>query len=223
MPAPPKNKTGSSLSILKKLFTKTSPLYLLTDTRLAGLTHLQITRQALSAGIKIIQLREKRNTKKEIYCEALRLNALVKKHNASLIINDYIDIALAVDADGVHLGQDDMPLYEARKIMGGKKIIGISTHSLRQAKKAEDEGADYIGFGPVFHTGTKDAGKPRGLNALRKVRENITVPIVAIGGITSENIREVMLSGADAAAIASGILSGDIKQNTRRYIASLPL
>ena len=206
---------------MKNLFTKTTPLYLLTDTRIAGLTHVQITRQALNAGIKAIQLRDKNRSKKEIYKEALAMKALTTQHKAALIINDHIDLALAVNADGVHLGQEDMPLADARKIMGRKKIIGISTHSFRQAKKAEIEGADYIGFGPIFHTGTKEAGKPRGLKALQKIREHINIPIVAIGGITSRNIRDVLISGADAAAIASGILSGSIKANTKRYFASL--
>lgn len=166
-------------------------------------------------------MREKERSKKEIYREALDLKALTVKHKAALIINDYIDIALAVDADGVHLGQDDMPLFEARKIMGTKKIIGISTHTLAQARKAEAEGADYIGFGPIFLTGTKDAGKPRGLKELQKVRAAINIPIVAIGGITSGNIREVLLSGAAAAAAASGILKGDIKANTQKYLSAL--
>ena len=207
--------------ILKKLFTKTAPLYLITDTHIAGLTHAQITRQALGAGIKAIQLREKNRSKKEIYKEALAMKALTTKQNAVLIINDHIDIALAVNANGVHLGQEDMPLAEARRIMGRKMIIGISTHSLGQAQKAEIEGADYVGFGPIFHTGTKDAGKPRGLKALQKVREHINIPIVAIGGITSENIKEVLMSGADAAAIASGILSGNIRRNTKNYLLSV--
>lgn len=205
--------------ILKKLFTKTSPLYLLTDTH--ALTHVQITRQALSAGIRVIQLREKNRSKKEIYKEALAMKALTTRQKAALIINDHIDIALAVNADGVHLGQDDMPLAEARKIMGRKKIIGISTHSLGQAQKAEIEGADYIGFGPIFHTRTKAAGKPRGLKTLQKIREHISIPIVAIGGITSRNIREVLMSGADAAAVSSGILNGNIKTNVDRYLSSL--
>ena len=207
--------------ILKKLFSKTAPLYLLTDSQIAGLTHVEIASQAMNAGIKVIQLREKNRSRKEIYKEALDLKALTTKQKAALIINDHIDIALAVNADGVHLGQEDMPLAEARRIMGWKKIIGISTHSLGQAQKAENEGADYIGFGPIFQTGTKDAGKPKGLKALQKVRKHINIPIVAIGGITSENIREVLMSGADAAAIASGILSGNIRRNTMNYFLSL--
>ena len=207
--------------ILKKLFTKTAPLYLLTDTRIAGLSNIEITRQALRAGIKIIQLREKNLSKKELYKEALAMRALMTKHKAFLIINDHIDIAMAVKADGVHLGQEDMPIAEARRIMGRKMIIGISTHSLRQAKKAELDGADYIGFGPIFHTSTKDAGRPKGLKALKKVRDHIDIPIVAIGGITSGNIKEILMSGADAAAIASGILRGNIIKNAKRYLSAL--
>ncbi len=206
---------------LKKLFTKTAPLYLLTDTQLAGLTNAQITRQALSAGIKVIQLREKNRSQKEIFNEALAMKALTSKHKAALIINDHIDIALAVNAEGVHLGQEDMPVTEARRIMGRNKIIGVSTHSLKQAQKAEDEGADYIGFGPIFQTNTKDAGKPKGLKTLQKIREHIRIPIVAIGGIASENIKEVLMSGADAAAIASGILRGNIIKNAKKYLSTL--
>lgn len=206
---------------MKKLFTKTAPLYLVTDTQIAGLSYLQITGQALSAGIKVIQLREKNKSKREIYNAAVALNALTVKQGAVLIINDHIDIALAVNAGGVHLGQNDMPLAEARKIIGRNKMIGISTHSLKQAQRAEMEGADYIGFGPIFHTGTKDAGRPRGLNALQKVREHINIPIVAIGGITSGNIKEVLMSGADAAAVISGILKGNIRTNTKNYLLSL--
>jgi len=135
-------------------------------------------------------------------------------------VNDYIDIALAVNADGVHLGQEDMPVEEARRIMGRKKIIGISTHSLRQAKEAQDRGADYIGFGPMFHTSTKDAGRPKGLKALSRIRQHIKIPIVAIGGITWENINDVLDAGADACAVASGVLSGDIKTNVRMFECS---
>ncbi len=204
--------------ILKRIFTETVPLYLLTDTEIAGLTDVQITRQALSAGIKVIQLRNKDRSKKEIFNEAIALKSLTIKQKALLIINDHIDIAIAANADGVHLGQEDMPLTEARKIMGKGKIIGISTHSLKEAQKAEMEGADYIGFGPIFLTGTKKTGSPKGLKMLQMIGENINIPIVAIGGIKSENIREVLMSGADAAAIASGILSGNIRRNTKNCL-----
>ena len=198
-----------------------NPLYLITNRNISGLTHTQIARRATSAGIKTIQLREKHLPKKDIYKEALTIREITKRDKVIFIINDYIDIALAVDADGVHLGQEDMPLKEARKILGKKKIIGISTHTLRQAIEARDAGADYIGFGPIFHTATKDAGRPKGIKALREIRRHINIHVIAIGGITWDNVNEVLNSGADAAAIASGILSGDIKANLKRFFKAM--
>jgi thiamine-phosphate pyrophosphorylase len=169
----------------------------------------------------MIQLREKNLSKKEIYNAAISIRNITIKHKIVFIVNDYVDIALAVNADGVHLGQEDMPVEEARKIMGKGKLIGISTHSLDQASKAHDAGADYIGFGPMFHTKTKDAGNPKGINALRQVRMLIDIPIVAIGGITWENVTDVLNSGADAAAVASAILTGDIKANVEKFMAAI--
>lgn len=198
-----------------------SPLYLITNRNISGLTHTRIARRATTAGIKTIQLREKHLLKKEIYKEALTVREITKRHKVTFIINDYIDIALAVDADGVHLGQEDMPLKEARKILGRQKIIGISTHTLREAIEAQDTGADYIGFGPMFHTITKDAGRPKGIKSLREISRHINIPVVAIGGITWENVKEVLNSGADAAAVASGILSGDIKTNLKRFFEAM--
>jgi thiamine-phosphate pyrophosphorylase len=204
-------------------FKRSNRLYLITDRSVSGLSHIQMTRRAIYAGIKIIQLREKHMSRKDIYREAVGLRALTRRHKVTFIVNDYIDIALAVNADGVHLGQEDMPLEEARKIMSNGKIIGISTHGLSQAVRAEEAGADYIGFGPVFQTSTKDAGRPRGINALKKIRDRINIPIVAIGGITWENINEVLKAGADACAVASGILSGNIKLNTGNYLEAIKL
>ena len=149
------------------------------------------------------------------------MREITLKHKVTFIVNDYIDIALAVGADGVHLGQEDMPVHEARKLMGRKKIIGISTHNLRQAINASEAGADYIGFGPMFHTNTKEAGSPRGIRQLNQISSRIKIPIVAIGGITWENINEVLDAGAENVAVASGILSGDIKTNTVKFINEL--
>ncbi len=204
--------------ILNKLFKKSNSIYLITDTNISGLSHVQTVRLAVAAGIRTIQIREKSLTKKEIYNEALAIRGHTKKYGVTFIVNDYVDIALAVDADGVHLGQDDMPVEEARKIMGKRKIIGVSTHNLKQAIHAENSGADYIGFGPMFRTGTKDAGKPRGLKNLEKIRKHIRIPIVAIGGIARENVSDVLSAGADACAVISGILSGNIKNNVKGYI-----
>lgn len=198
-----------------------APLYLITDTQAAGLSHIQIVRRAIDAGIRTIQLREKNLSKKEIYNTAISIRDITIRRKVVFIVNDYIDIALAVNADGVHLGQEDVPVEDARKILGKGKLIGISTHNINQAIKAQKAGADYIGFGPMFHTKTKDAGSPRGINALRQIREHIHIPIVAIGGITWENVNEVLISGADAAAVASGILSGDIKANVAKYMEAI--
>jgi thiamine-phosphate pyrophosphorylase len=205
----------------KRLNRVRIPVYLITDRVVSGLSHARICRLAMNSGIRIIQLREKLMSKKELHHEALALRSLTRKHQAIFIVNDYIDIALSADADGVHLGQEDMPLGEARKIMGKKKIIGISTHSLKQALAAEKGGADYIGFGPLFHTSSKDAGSPKGLKALRELRKHIKIPIVAIGGISSENILSVLEAGADTVALMSAVLKGDIKKNTANLMRAV--
>ena len=198
-------------------FSKSNPVYLITDRSVSGLTHIQMTRHAISAGIKTVQLREKQMSKKDIYKEALKIREITSAHKVTLIINDYIDIALALGADGVHLGQEDMPVREARKIMGKKKIIGISTHTKKQAVTAQNEGADYIGFGPMFHTTTKNAGRPRGIRTLREIKKYVSIPIVAIGGIKWDNVNQVLDAGADAVAVASGILTGNIKMNIKKF------
>lgn len=206
---------------MKNLFPKERKIYLISDRNVSALSHARIASIAVSSGIRTIQLREKHLSKRAIFQEAVDIRKITAVHGATFIVNDYIDIALAAGADGVHLGQEDMPVNDARKIMGRGKIIGISTHTLRQAVLAEESGADYIGFGPMFHTGTKNAGSPKGLGALRKIKKNITIPIVAIGGITSQNINEVLKAGADACAMASGILSGDMKKNISSFIDTI--
>ncbi|MEW6715319.1 MAG: thiamine phosphate synthase [Nitrospirota bacterium] len=205
---------------MKRFFGKDRRLYLITDTAASGITNIEAVRIVVSSGIKTIQLREKLLSKKDIYKEALAIRLLTLRYGVTFIVNDHIDIALAVDADGVHLGQDDMPVKEARKIIGTRRIIGVSTHSLKQALDAEASGADYIGFGPIFRTATKDAGEPKGIALLKKISEQINIPIAAIGGITHDNAREVLNNEADAIAVASGILSGDIKENIKRFLAS---
>lgn len=197
------------------------PLYLLTDTLIAGMSHIQIVRSAIDAGIKTIQLREKNLPKREIYNLAISIREITSRHNIVFIVNDYVDIAMAVNADGVHLGQEDMSVEAARRIIGKDMLIGISTHTLSQAIKAQGAGADYVGFGPMFHTMTKDAGKPRGITALRRIRNHVHIPIVAIGGITWDNVNKVLGAGADAAALASGILVGDMKTNVMKCVQAI--
>jgi thiamine-phosphate pyrophosphorylase len=167
----------------------------------------QAMRQALSAGVKFFQYRNKHGARKSIYETASTLARISLEAKALFIVNDHADIAAAVDADGAHLGQDDLPIEFARKLLGNDKIIGISTHSLGQAKAAEIAGADYIGFGPIFPTTTKDAGQTRGLQRLSDIRKSISLPVVAIGGIKLSNVQDVFKSGADSAAMISAILS----------------
>lgn len=190
----------------------------ITDPKASNLSFEDMTIKVLKEGVKWVQHRDKVRSKREIYEEAVRLRSLTKDFKALFIVNDYVDIAFCVNADGVHLGQDDLPLKEARRILGKKKIIGISTHNLEQAIEAERDGADYIGFGPVFRTITKDAGEPKGTDMLREVKTKVKIPVVAIGGINLKNIRIVLDTGIDAVAVASAILAGDIKDNVRRFI-----
>lgn len=172
----------------------------------------------LESGIKWVQYREKNRTRKELFYTALKLREITRRYNACFIVNDYADIALATDADGVHLGQDDLPLREARKIMGNR-IIGISTHNVPEAVEAESGGADYIGFGAIFHTITKAVGNPRGTSALREVKESVKIPVIAIGGITADNLKSVMDTGCAGVAVSSGLTNGDIKVNVKRFLS----
>jgi thiamine-phosphate pyrophosphorylase len=175
----------------------------------------------LAGGAVILQLRVKSMAPSEFFDLAKSARAETRAYGCKLIINDRIDIALASDADGVHLGQDDLPLSVGRKLMGDK-IVGISTHDLAQAQEAQRNGADYIGFGPMFGTNTKNTGfSARGIEMLGQIRAAVKIPIVAIGGITEKNVREVWQAGADSAAIISDILHAeDIAAKTRRIAAA---
>lgn len=176
--------------------------------------------ELLGGGVTLLQLRVKTMAPSEFFELARRVRSETRAHGCKLIVNDRADIALACDADGVHLGQDDLPLAVGRKLMG-PKIVGISTHDLHQAKEAEQNGADYIGFGPMFGTMTKDTGyEARGVEMLRQIRGAVKLPIVAIGGINEQNVREVWKAGADSAAIISDILGADdIIAKTKRIVA----
>ncbi len=194
-----------------------SPICFITGTP-RNSTLEQAVSTLLEAGITWIQYREKNKTKRELLSEALKLREITRRYGACLIVNDHADIALAADADGVHLGQDDLPLADARKIMG-KRIIGISTHALQEAADAEKGGADYIGFGPVFHTTTKDAGTPKGLAALQQIKSSVGIPVIAIGGVKAETLEHVFHSGCEGVAVSSGILHGDIRENAKRFLS----
>lgn len=157
----------------------------------------------------------------EFFGLAREIRQLSRTASSLFIVNDRVDIALAAQADGVHLGQEDLPLDIARKLMGKEKIIGISTHDLAQAQEAERGGADYIGFGPIFGTSTKETGySPRGPAMLKEIRQAVKIPIVAIGGITEDNVSQVWEAGADAAAIISDLMrAGDVAGKVKRILA----
>ena len=163
--------------------------------------------QALAAGVRFFQYRNKSGTRREIYETSLRLVLLARGAGALFIVNDHADIALAADADGVHLGQDDLPIEHARGLLGSGKLIGVSTHSPEQAKAAEAGGADYIGFGPIFRTSTKEAGPVQGIEMIPVIKRTVAVPVFAIGGITHGNVDKVIAAGADGVAVISAILS----------------
>ena len=168
-----------------------------------------VLRQLLQGGAEMIQLRAKAMSSRDFIHLAQTARELTAPFDCKLIVNDRIDIALGSAADGVHLGQEDLPLQVGRKLLADR-IIGVSTHSLEQAKEAEANGADYIGFGPIFGTVTKNTGyTARGLEMLARIRAAVTLPIVAIGGITEANIQDVWQAGADSAAIISDILKAD--------------
>ena len=184
-------------------------LYLVTDRSLSkGRSTAEIVAAAVAGGVSCIQLREKSCGTREFLNEALALQPLLKSRNIPLIINDRLDIALAIEADGVHLGQSDMPIGMARKIAGNSLIIGISAESVDDALRAEQEGADYIGISPVFSTPTKtDIAPPLGLEGVRQIRALVDIPLVGIGGINSDNAESVLAAGADGIAVVSAIVS----------------
>lgn len=185
-------------------------IYLVTDEAcLHGRPLLKCVEEALAAGVTLVQYRAKAADGGVLYAEACRLKELCDKYNVPLIINDRLDIALAVGAAGVHLGQDDLPCAVARRLLGEDYIIGVSAHNPAEAVQAVSEGADYLGCGAVFGTATKHDVAKLGLENLRAIRKAVAVPMVGIGGITADNYAEVLATGADGAAIVSGILAQD--------------
>lgn len=185
-------------------------LYFITDSRLTRKTALEDVKSAIRAGVKIIQYREKGESTGDMIKEAKEIDELCKKNNVLFIINDRVDIVLAVDSDGVHLGNKDMTYSIARKILGSKKIIGLTVHNIREAVEAERIGADYIGVSPIFETKTKlDAGRPAGLKLIKDIKKAIKIPFVAIGGINENNLGSVIEAGARSIAAISAIVTKD--------------
>jgi thiamine-phosphate pyrophosphorylase len=195
-------------------------LYLVTDRGLsAGRPTLDIVRAAVAGGATCVQLREKDCPTREFIGEALAIRGFLSSRGIPLIVNDRLDVALAVGADGVHLGQSDMPLAMARAIVGDTLLIGISAESVADAIAAERGGADYLGVSPVFATPTKtDTAAPLGLKGLAAVRRAVGVPLVAIGGIGRDNAAAVIGSGADGVAVVSAIVAAPDPEQAAREI-----
>ncbi|TVX99991.1 thiamine phosphate synthase [Cohnella terricola] len=170
---------------------------------------LEVIESALRGGADIVQLRDKISSKRELVEKAKRLKDLTARYGVPLIVNDHPDVALAADADGVHLGQEDMPISVAREILGPKRIVGLSTHRIEQARAAEWEGADYIGVGPVFPTATKPGRQAVTTAYVSQAAADIRIPCVAIGGITENNADEVLKAGARRLCAVSAIVGHD--------------
>jgi thiamine-phosphate pyrophosphorylase len=190
----------------KKKSLKNSHLYCVIDRQTCKTGRISHLASELSGNnAQIIQLRDKCSSKKDILDDAFVLQRLLAKTKAIFIVNDYVDIAYLTGADGVHLGQGDLTVEAARKILGKDKIIGLSCHSLRQAVEAEEQGADYIGIGPIFPTSTKPGYEAVGLDLLRQCSKKIRIPFFAIGGITLDNLKAVLKSGAKRVAVCSAV------------------
>ena len=204
---------------------KLPKVYPITDTRLSGLSHAEQVRRLIEGGATLIQLRDKLASARDFYREADAALRVARDRHIKLIVNDRVDVAFALKADGVHLGQSDLPARVARHVLGPAAIIGLSTHNLEQARLAAEQPVDYIAFGPIFMTSTKEAPDPTtGLAALKSVRDVVDMPIVAIGGITISNAAKVLNAGADAVATISSVI-GDpaaISENIRRMFAEAP-
>jgi thiamine-phosphate pyrophosphorylase len=192
------------------------------DRQVAGERSLvDLMAGAAAGGARLFQYRDKASPASEAYHQAARLRRVAEDLGVLFLVNDRCDLVMAVDADGVHLGQQDMPLSLARSLLGPTKLIGISTHSATQVAEATAGGADYLGFGPIFPTGTKSDHEPIvGIEGLRRIRSHTQVPIFAIGGITSDNVRDVLIAGADGAAVISAVLqSTELTAAVRAFIA----
>lgn len=193
-------------------------LYVITGDKFSqGRSVIEVAEAAIAGGARVLQLREKAFSGRQLVDVGYQLRRLTRDQGVTFVINDRVDIALAVDADGVHLGQDDLPIGAARRLLGPEKIIGISTHSVEQALEAQRQGADYIGIGPIFETHTKDdVCAPVGVELVRQVAALVSIPKVAIGGIKAHNVEEVIAAGANGVAVITAVVAaGDVCASAR--------
>jgi thiamine-phosphate pyrophosphorylase len=203
--------------------TLTTPLYVILDRGAAGDRNLAPLLEAvLEGGCRVVQLREKTMPLGDLYPVARALRKRCREAGCLFIVNDRVDLALAVEADGVHVGQDDLPAREARRLLSPGMILGVSTHDENQARLARDDGADYVAVGSMFPTGSKAGFRLVGPDLVRRVRPEIRVPLVAIGGVTTDNVAEVIRAGADAVAVISAVCAApDPAAATRAFLEAI--
>jgi thiamine-phosphate pyrophosphorylase len=203
-------------------------LHVLSDEGLSrGRPHVEVMREAIMGGATVIQLRDKTSSTRRLIEIGRTLRALTRAAGVTFIVNDRADVAFAVDADGVHVGQDDLPATEARRIVGPRKIVGVSASHVAEAIQAERDGADYIGAGTIYATGSKsDAGAPIGVEGLAQIARAVSIPVVAIGGIKASNAMACIAAGAVGVAVISAVVSADdvrqaareLRDNIRRAV-----
>ena len=199
-----------------------SGLYVVVDTQsLKGRSHVEVATQAIRGGAGIIQLRDKVQDKKQLLPIAQQLKTVCVKHDVLFIINDYLDVMLSVDADGLHVGQDDLPVPVARKLLPLDKIVGCSATTVDQAVAAQDEGADYIAVSAIYPTPSKEGEEVVGLERVRQIRQAVSLPLVAIGGITRDNAPEVIAAGADSVAVISAVLGAESPEKAARQLSDI--
>ena len=202
---------------LRRLFG----LYVVVDGHwLKGRSHAAVTRQAIEGGARVIQLREKSLAKKRLLPLARELRSICLESNVLFVINDYLDVALDCEADGLHVGQDDLPVAAARKLLRPHQILGCSASTVEEALAAQSEGADHIGVGSIFTTSTKDVNVV-GIESLREIKRAVSVPVVAIGGINRENVAAVMEAGADAAAVITAVTAAEDPARAARDLVKI--
>ena len=200
-------------------------LYLITDRKQVTMPLVAAVRLALEGGVRSVQLREKDLPVRELISLSQEMRNLTNEFGARLFINDRVDVAVAVNADGVHLGHQSMPVEAVRPVVGNSMLIGVSTHNVAEAKAAEDGGADFITFGPIFATPSKDKyGNPVGIDILKSLKNEINIPFFALGGIKSGNIKQVLAAGATGVAMISAILAADdIRKVSSKLIEEIKL